>query len=181
MSRIGKLPITIPSGVDVTIDGGEIRVKGSRGELRQAIHRQVSVTKEGDVVIVSVKNPDEKNQRSLWGLFQRLISNMVAGVTTGFSRQLEINGVGFRAAVSGNTLTMQLGYSHPVVYTVPAGITVTVEKNIITVTGADKQVVGQTAAEIRMLKKPEPYKGKGIKYSDETIRRKAGKTAAKGA
>lgn len=181
MSRIGKQPITIPSGVEVTIDGGEIRVKGPLGQLSQAIHRHVTITREGDVLTVTVKNTEEKSQRSLWGLYRRLIGNMVTGVTTGFSRQLEVNGVGYRAAVSGNTLTLQLGYSHPVVYTLREGLKATVDKNVITITGSDKQQVGQTAAEIRLLRKPEPYKGKGIKYSDEVIRRKAGKAAAKGA
>lgn len=181
MSRIGKQPIVIPSGVEVTIDGGEVRVKGPLGQLSQMIHRHVTLTRDGDTLTVTVKNPDEKSQRSLWGLYRRLVGNMVTGVTTGFSRQLEINGVGYRAAVSGNTITLQLGYSHPVVYNLREGLKATVDKNVITITGSDKQLVGQTAAEIRLLRKPEPYKGKGIKYSDEVIRRKAGKAASKGA
>lgn len=181
MSRIGKQPIAIPAGVEVTIRDLEVLVKGPKGELRQPLHRHVTVTRDGDYLTVAVQLPEVKNQRSLWGLYQRLISNMINGVTNGFSRQLEVNGVGYRAAVSGNALTLQLGYSHPIVYQIPTGITITVEKNTITISGSDKQLVGQTAAEIRSLRKPEPYKGKGIKYAGEVIRRKSGKTAAKGA
>src|SRR3989339_202503 len=139
MSRIGKQPIVIPSGVEVTVDGGEIRVKGPLGQLSQEIHRHVTITRDGDTLTVTVKNPDEKSQRSLWGLYRRLIGNMVTGVTMGFSRQLEVNGVGYRAAVSGNTLTLQLGYSHPVVYTLREGLKATIDKNVITITGSDKQ------------------------------------------
>lgn len=181
MSRIGKQPVNIPQGVEIKIEPSRIIVKGPKGELTQALHPAVILERKENQLFVTVKNPDEKSQKSLWGLFKRLIANMVIGVTDGFSKKLEVNGVGYRAAVSGKNLNLQLGYSHPIDFLIPAGIEIKVEKNVITVSGSDKQVVGQTAAEIRMLKKPEPYKGKGIKYSDEVIRRKAGKTAAKGA
>ncbi|MFA6215018.1 MAG: 50S ribosomal protein L6 [Patescibacteria group bacterium] len=181
MSRIGKKPIVIPAGVEIKIESGLIIVKGPKGELSQKLHPQVLVEKKDNELIISVKNQDEKNQKSLWGLFRQLIANMVTGVTDGFSKQLEINGVGYRAVSAGGKLNLQLGYSHPIEYDFPKGIDIKVEKNLITVTGADKSVVGQTAAEIRSLRKPEPYKGKGIKYTTEVIRRKAGKTAAKGA
>lgn len=181
MSRIGKQPIEIPQGVDVTIADGKVTVKGPKGQLEQAVHPLVKVAKEENVVNVSVGDPENKEQRSLWGLFRKLIANMVTGTNEGFSKQLEVNGVGYKAEMKGNILHLQLGYSHPIDYKVPEGIEISVEKNVITVTGADKQQVGQIASEIRSLRKPEPYKGKGIKYSDEVIRRKAGKTAAKGA
>ncbi|MBI3291097.1 50S ribosomal protein L6 [Candidatus Falkowbacteria bacterium] len=180
MSRIGKQKVTIPDGVDIKLDGNKITVKGPKGELSREINRLVKVKQKDDGLIVTVKNPEEKNQRALWGLYQRLIGNMITGATQGFSKQLEINGVGYRAALAGKVLNLQLGYSHPIDYKIPEGIEISVEKNIITVSGSDKQSVGQTAAEIRSLRKPEPYKGKGIKYRDEVIRRKVGKAAAKG-
>ena len=180
MSRIGKQPIIIPSGVEVNITNDLVTVKGSKGELVQPIHPSVKVEQVDSQLEVSVKNGDEKFQRSLWGLFRRLIANMVQGVSQGFSKKLEVNGVGYKAEVKGKTLVLQLGFSHPVNYPFPEGIDIAVEKNIITISGSDKQKVGQTAAEIRSFKKPEPYKGKGIKYIDETIRRKAGKAATKG-
>ncbi len=181
MSRIGKQPIKIPSGVDVTITDGVIHVKGPKGELSQRLHPMVTVAQEDGVLTVSVKDPAELAQKALWGLFRKLIANMVVGTTDGFLKKLEINGVGYKAEMKGKMLVLQLGYSHPIEFTVPVGLEISVEKNVITITGADRQVVGQTAAEIRSLRKPEPYKGKGIKYQDEIIRRKAGKTAAKGA
>ncbi len=181
MSRIGKQPIKIPSGVDVTITDGVIHVKGPKGELSQRLHPMVIVAQEDGVLTVSVKDPAELEQKALWGLFRKLISNMVVGTTDGFLKKLEINGVGYKAEMKGKMLVLQLGYSHPIEFTVPAGLEISVEKNVVTITGADRQVVGQIAAEIRSLRKPEPYKGKGIKYQDEIIRRKAGKTAAKGA
>lgn len=180
MSRIGKQLIPIPDGVQLTISEQEVRVKGSKGELIQALHPHVRCAFENGMLSVSVQNPDEKNQRALWGLFQRLLANMVQGVTVGFSKSLEVNGVGFKVALSGNQLTLALGFSHPVTFVLPEGVTGAVEKNVITVSGADKQVVGETAARIRALKKPEPYKGKGIKYTNETIRRKAGKAGKAG-
>jgi len=179
MSRIGRQPIIIPEAVEAKIDTGKITVKGPKGELSQDIHRWVKIEQKDDQVVVSVKNPEEKKQRSLWGLFRRLVDNMVTGVSEGFSKQLEVNGVGYKAEVQGDILNLQLGYSHPIEYKISKGIEINVEKNIITVSGIDKQQVGQTAAEIRSLRKPEPYKGKGIKYVDEIIRRKVGKAAAK--
>ncbi len=181
MSRIGKQLITVPAGVEVTIANGILTAKGPKGTLTLAIHPKVSATITDNTVQVSVGDPEEKAQRSLWGLFNRLIANTIAGVATGFSKQLEVNGVGYKAVAAGKVLNLSLGYSHPIDYQLPAGIEATVEKNIITISGADKQLVGQVAAEIRRYRKPEPYKGKGIKYTTETIRRKAGKTAAKGA
>jgi len=181
MSRIGKQPITIPAGVDVKIDGSKVTVKGPKGELNQDIHRLVKVEKQDNQLLILVKDPEDKKNKSLWGLFRRLIANMVIGVTEGFSRRLEINGVGYKAAVQGKNLVLNLGYSHPIEFAIPQGLEIKTEKNIIIISGSDKQLVGQTAAEIRALRKPEPYKGKGIKYAEEIIRRKTGKAAAKGA
>lgn len=179
MSRVGKKEINIPDGVEAKIDGKKITVKGQKGELSLDLAAGVTAIHEGKVIKVAVKKPDEKRFRSLWGLSRNLIANMVTGVTQGFSKQLEVNGVGYRAAVSGAKLVLNVGYSHPIEYFIPKEIEVKVEKNIITISGADKQQVGQVAAEIRDIRKPEPYKGKGIKYVDEVIRRKVGKTAVK--
>jgi large subunit ribosomal protein L6 len=178
MSRLGKLPITIPSGTDVRVQDGVIIVKGPKGELRQKLHPLVTVSVADGVATVSVADPENKKNRALWGLFRVLIQNMVSGVNELFEKKLEINGVGYKASASGSELTLNVGYSHPVKFPLPAGITVAVDKNIITVSGIDKQVVGEIAANIRKIRKPEPYKGKGIKYVDEILRRKAGKTAA---
>ncbi|HKX72972.1 MAG TPA: 50S ribosomal protein L6 [Candidatus Saccharimonadales bacterium] len=178
MSRIGKLPIPIPSGVTITVDDHNITVAGPKGTLTQFTLPFVKVDVTDKEVIVSREN-DEAMARAGHGLMRALLSNMVTGVTKGFEKKLELNGVGFRVSGSGQTLDMALGFSHPVKYTAPEGIQLTVEKNLITVAGIDKQKVGQVAAEIRALKKPEPYKGKGIKYVDEVILRKAGKTGAK--
>ena len=175
MSRVGKLPIKLPSGVTITIDETMIKVNGSKGSLEQFTMPGVSVKHEGDEVVVARINDEPKN-RAKHGLMRALIANMVKGVTEGFSKDLEINGVGYRVALAGNVLKMHLGYSHEVVYALPAGVTATVNQNNITVSGINKQQVGQVAAEIRSLKKPEPYKGKGIKYSDERIVRKSGKS-----
>ncbi|MDR2524453.1 MAG: 50S ribosomal protein L6 [Candidatus Nomurabacteria bacterium] len=174
MSRIGKLPIAVPSGVTITVDPDWITVKGAKGELKQFTLPEVDVTVDGDQIIVTRKS-DEKLARAQHGLMRALINNMVIGVTSGFEKKLEVNGVGFRVSGGGQSLEMALGFSHPVKYTAPEGVTITVDKMNITVSGASKQQVGQVAAEIRSLKKPEPYKGKGIKYADEQIRRKAGK------
>lgn len=179
MSRIGKQPINIPDGVTVTNENNLITVKGPKGELAQQMHGDVIIEQKDNQVLVTVKDKEEKSQRSLWGLVRKLIANMVDGVTKGFEKKLEVNGVGYKVELKGKDLHFQLGYSHPIDYKAPEGIEFSVEKNVITVAGKDKQQVGQTAAEIRAFRKPEPYKGKGIKYSDETIRRKAGK-AAKG-
>lgn len=181
MSRIGKQSITIPAGVDFKIVDDRIIVKGPKGELSQAAHPDVIIDKNENIITVNVKDQEDKKQRSLWGLYRQLINNMVVGVTTGFTKQLEINGVGYKAVLSGKNLVLTLGFSHPIEYPVPAGLEAKVEKNVIILSGANKELLGQTAAEIRSFKKPEPYKGKGIKYSDETIIRKEGKSAAKGA
>ena len=175
MSRIGKLPIQIPSGVTITVDSGNVTVKGPKGELAQFITPDVNVTVEDGVLTVTRKD-DSKTARAQHGLMRALINNMVVGVTNGFEKKLEVNGVGFRVSGGGQNLEMSLGFSHPVKYQAPEGINLTVNKMEITVAGHNKQQVGQVAAEIRALKKPEPYKGKGIKYADEVIIRKAGKT-----
>lgn len=178
MSRIGKLPIKMLEGVEIKLADGFVSVKGPKGELKQKLHPavKVEIKPEEKVVLVTVKNSEEHKQNALWGLFRRLIDNMVLGVTQGFEKKLEINGIGYRAAVGGKKLTLHVGYSHPVVFEIPSGITCQVMENIISLTGADKQLVGEVAANIRRIRKPEPYLGKGIKYSDEIIRRKAGKT-----
>lgn len=175
MSRIGQIPIPIPDGVSLTVTDRRLEVKGPKGVLSAALHDHVTITVADQRATVSVARPNDQFDRALWGLSRMLVANMVTGVTRGFTKQLEINGVGFRAAVNGQALQLNLGFSHPIEFPIPAGITITVEKNIITVAGIDKQRVGETAATIRRLKKPEPYKGKGIKYVDEVIRRKAGK------
>jgi large subunit ribosomal protein L6 len=175
MSRIGKLPIALPAGVTITVEPDFITVKGPKGELKQFTLPEVDVEQNGEQIIVTRKN-DEKLARSQHGLMRSLLNNMVIGVTSGFEKKLEINGVGFRLSSQGpQDIEMSLGFSHPVAYHAPDGVTLAVNKMEITVSGVSKQQVGQTAAEIRALKKPEPYKGKGIKYADETIRRKAGK------
>jgi len=180
MSRIGKKEIIIPSGVDVKLSENIVIVKGPKGELKQSFPKEVLVSIESGVMKVNVLNPENKAQRSLWGLFQRLITNMVKGVTEGYEKKMEMVGVGFKAALSGKKLTLDVGFSHPVIFELPEGIEGSVEKNVfITIQGIDKQLVGEIAARIRKIKKPEPYKGKGIKYVGEVIRRKAGK-AAKG-
>lgn len=174
MSRIGKLPIAIPSGVTITVDSDVISVKGAKGELTVPHLSDVTVAIEGDKAVVTRKD-DERIAKAQHGLQRALLNNAVEGVTKGFEKKLEVNGVGFRVATSNNELDMSLGFSHPVKYKAPTGVTVTNDKMTITVSGIDKQQVGQVAAEIRALKKPEPYKGKGIKYADEQILRKAGK------
>jgi large subunit ribosomal protein L6 len=175
MSRIGKLPIDVPAGVTITVDSDVISVKGPKGELTVPHLSDVTVTVDGTQAIVTRKD-DERIAKAQHGLQRALLFNAVTGVTKGFEKKLEVNGVGFRVAMSGNVLEMSLGFSHPVRYEAPAGVTITTNKMEITVSGIDKQQVGQVAAEIRALKKPEPYKGKGIKYADEVILRKAGKT-----
>lgn len=178
MSRIGKLPVAIPDGVTITVDADTIVVKGPKGELSTPVLSHVSVKVEDKELIVT-RASDEKVSKSQHGLVRSLIQNMVIGVTKGFEKQLEVNGVGFRINGGGQSIEMQLGFSHPVKYQAPEGVDLKVDKMKITVSGIDKQQVGQIAAEIRALKKPEPYKGKGIKYVDEVILRKAGKAGAK--
>lgn len=174
MSRIGKLPIDIPSGVTITVDSDVISVKGPKGELTVPHLSDVTVAVEGTQAIVTRKD-DQKVAKSQHGLQRSLLFNAVEGVQKAFEKKLEVNGVGFRVNGGGQTLEMSLGFSHPVKYEAPTGVALTVEKMTIIVSGIDKQAVGQVAAEIRALKKPEPYKGKGIKYADEVILRKAGK------
>lgn len=177
MSRIGKKPITILKGVAVTIQDGKVVAKGPKGENSLLIHPEVQVEQAGELLTVSVKHPEEKNGRALWGLHRALLANLVNGVHTPFVKKLEMVGVGYKAAVQGKKLVLELGFSHPVELAIPEGVQCVVEKNQITLTGIDKQAVGQFAAMIREWRKPEPYKGKGIKYAGETIRRKAGKAA----
>lgn len=174
MSRIGKLPIQVPGGVTITVDSHAVTVKGPKGELSQFITPDVNVKQEDGAVTVE-RRDDSKPAKSQHGLMRSLISNMVIGVTEGFEKKLEVSGVGFRVSGGGQAIEMSLGFSHPVKYQAPEGVQLTVNKMEITVSGISKQQVGQAAAEIRALKKPEPYKGKGIKYSDEQIIRKAGK------
>lgn len=181
MSKIGKQQILIPSGVTVTVDGALLRIKGPLGENTIPQHRAVKAEITGDSLQFSpVKSVESltSQDRSLWGTAAAHARNAIEGVTKGFEKKLEINGVGYRASMEGTTLVLAIGFSHPVKYAVPKGIEVRVDKNIITVRGFNKNLVGQTAAEIRAYKEPEPYKGKGIKYDTEVIRRKAGKKAA---
>src|ERR1035437_5155490 len=175
MSRVGKQPIAIPSGVTITIDDDEITVAGGKGTLKQFTLPDITVSQEGQELIVSRAN-DEPKVRAKHGLMRALLNNMVAGVSQGFSKKLEINGVGYRVAAQGADLKLNLGFSHDVIYKVPAGITTAIEQNPITVRGISRQQIGQVAAEIRALKKPEPYKGKGIKYEGERLIRKSGKS-----
>ena len=177
MSRVGKQLIIIPSGVTVKIEGQKVSVKGPKGDLERTFHSNTVIVLNGREISVSVKNPEEGFDRGLWGLSRVLISNMITGVTEGFSKKLEIAGIGFKAQVQGNKLVLSLGFSHPVELEFPKNISAVVEKNLVTVSGIDKEQVGQFAATIKLLKKPEPYKGKGIKYQGEKIRRKAGKAA----
>jgi len=177
MSRIGKEPIAVPSGVDVTLADGTITVKGPKGTLTQRLHPDVTVA-VADATVTVTRDDDEREHRALHGLFRSLIANMVTGVTDGYRRDLEIVGVGYRAAARGRGLTLQLGYSHPVEVDAPEGITFEVATPTrLSVVGSDKQLVGQVAANIRALRKPEPYKGKGIRYAGEQVRRKSGKAA----
>lgn len=175
MSRIGKKPVVIPSGVKVEKKDLTLIVTGPKGSLTQALHPKINVAISDKDVIVDVAGKDNKREKALWGLFRALIQNMVDGVTKGYEKKLEVIGVGFKVATTPGKLTMSLGFSHPVIVDVPKDLTVAVDKNTISIFGADKQRVGQFAAEVRELKKPEPYKGKGIKYIDEVVRRKAGK------
>lgn len=175
MSRVGKQPINLPSGVTITVDDEFVLVNGPKGELRQFTMPTVKVKVEDSQVLVSRIN-DEAPSRAKHGLMRALINNMVTGVSQGYERKLEINGVGYRVQLQGTDLKLNLGFSHDVIYKIPPGVNVALEQNVITVSGISKQQVGQVAAEIRALKKPEPYKGKGIKYSDERVLRKSGKS-----
>lgn len=179
MSRIGKKPIVIPSGVTVAVADRVVRVTGPKGTLEERVHPHVTVQVADGSVAVTVADPEEKDDRALWGLFGSLIRNMITGVTQGYEKKLELQGVGYKAAIHGTDLRLDVGFSHPVLFAIPAGVAVSVDKNIITVQGSSKQQVGEAAAQIRHIKKPEPYKGKGIRYVGEVVRRKAGKSAAK--
>jgi large subunit ribosomal protein L6 len=183
MSRIGKKSILLPNGVDATVASSSVSVKGPKGTVTIPLHALVSVATEGDPKSLVVKVVDENSveQKALWGLTRQLIANAVDGVQKPFEKALEFVGVGYKVALAGRTLNVEAGFSHPVPFQLPEGIDAKVEKQIVTLSGVDKHLVGETAAQIRRIRPPEPYKGKGIKYTTETIRRKAGKTAAKGA
>jgi len=179
MSRIGKKPILIPDKVKLSLVGSQITVQGGKGKLTHFLHPSVEMRIEGGVVSI-IKKIEDKKTDALQGLTRSLVANMVTGVHAGFQRNLEVNGIGYRASVSGNVLALSLGYSHPVNFDLPDGISATVDKsNTITLSGIDKELLGRTAATIRQLRSPEPYKGKGIKYAEEHIQRKAGKTGTK--
>lgn len=175
MSRIGKTPVTIPSGVEVNIKGSDLSVKGPKGVLGLTVMDEVEVSIDGDAISVSPRLGTKKN-RSMWGMQRTLVNNLILGVTNGFEKKLEIVGVGYRAQMQGNELILSLGFSHEVRYPAPEGISISLEgQNQVTISGSDKQQVGQVAAEIRALRPPEPYKGKGIRYFGEYVRRKEGK------
>jgi large subunit ribosomal protein L6 len=178
MSRIGKNPLPLPSGVKVQVTNGHVRVEGPKGKLERDVPTDVGIAVEANRVVVT-RNDDSRRARSMHGLARVLIANMVNGVAKGFTRTLEINGVGYRAEARGTTLFLTLGYSHPIAYQLPAGVTAKVDKQVVvTLEAADRELLGQAAAAIRELRPPEPYKGKGVKYAEERIRRKAGKAAA---
>ena len=179
MSRIGKLPISVPSGIKVEINGTHVKVTGKKGSLERDIRPEIELKQEGDKLVVSPKGTS-KRVNAFWGMTRTLLSNMIAGVNQGFQKKLLVEGVGYRAKVEKNVLTLNVGYSTPVDYPLPAGISADVDKNnMITLGGIDKELLGQTAAQIRAIRKPEPYKGKGIRYEDEHIARKVGKAGAK--
>jgi len=177
MSRVGKLPIPVPAAVKVQVDGPTIHVEGPKGKLDLSVDDSMSLGLADGKVVVKRKD-DSRRSRGIHGLTRKLVANMIRGVSQGFSQVLEINGVGYRAEVKGTQIQLALGFSHPIIFQLPAGISAKVEKQtVITLEGADRQVLGETAAMIRELRPPEPYKGKGVKYAEETIRRKAGKAA----
>lgn len=176
MSKIGKKLIQVPKGVDIKIDGGSISVKGPKGELKRMINGAVSISVADGNISVILKEGQDRNE--LWGLSRALIANMVKGVSDGFEKNMEFEGVGYKANVKGTDLELNLGYSHPILIKIPEGVTVKVEKNVIKVGGIDKELIGHFAAEVKSKRLPEPYKGKGIRYAGEVIRRKAGKKAA---
>ena len=178
MSRVGKKPISIPSSVQVSVEGSKIVFKGGKLTKELETYGRVGIAfKEGELTFSL--NGDSAQAKAYWGTYRALANNIVVGLTDGFSKQLEINGVGYKAAVKGKVLELALGFSHPINYDIPEGVEISVDKNLVTIKGADKQQLGQIAAEIREFRPPEPYKGKGIKYSDERIIRKAGKTSKK--
>lgn len=186
MSRIGKKPVVLPAGVTAEVAGQGLQIKGPKGSLSLEVHPKVQIAVADNTITIDVAKKEDKKEKALWGLSRSLVQNMVDGVVTGYSKQLDVVGVGFKAEVRGTTLVLNLGFSHPIEFQLPAGVEVKAEKDpakvgiqqyqtTITISGIDKQLVGQVAANIRELKKPEPYKGKGIKYGDEVIMRKAGK------
>lgn len=177
MSRIGKKTIQIPQGVNVETHDNIVIVKGPKGENKVALHPHVKIVKADDKITVSVHNPENKADKSLWGLFRALIANQIIGVTTGFEKKLEMQGVGFKANAQGKSLVLEVGFSHPVNIEIPAGLEASIEKSVISIKGIDKELVGAFAARVRAIKKPEPYQGKGIRYVGEVVRRKAGKAA----
>jgi large subunit ribosomal protein L6 len=179
MSRIGRKVLPLPKGVTLAQKAGLVSVKGPKGELTKAVPTGVSIKTEADKITVLREN-DERQNRAKHGLMRAHLANMVKGVTDGWTRELEINGVGYRAEVAGDTMTMALGYSHPVVFKLPKGVSAKVDKNKVTLTSADRDLVGQTAAKVRELRPPEPYKGKGVKYAEEVIKKKVGKAGATG-
>lgn len=181
MSRIGKKPVLLPAGVDAAVGGSSVVVKGPNGTLTVPTNPAVTVTLQPDpkALVVSVGRPDSPDGKALWGLTRQLLANAVAGVQKPFEKSLEFIGVGFRVSVAGRDVNMDVGFSHPVTFRLPDGVEANVDKQILTITGIDKQMVGETAARIRRIRPPEPYKGKGIRLTTETVRRKAGKTAAK--
>ena len=180
MSRMGKLPIEYSSNTQINIDNEWIKVSGPKGELHQKLHPLVKLELEDQQVHVKVKDSSEKRQRALWGLYRSLVNNMVRGVEEGFQRQLEINGVGYKAIMEGDDIiSLNVGFSHPVKFDLPEGISASVEGNIITISGIDRQLVGKVASQIKNVKKAEPYKGKGLKYAGEEIKRKEGKSGSK--
>ena len=180
MSRIGKQLIELPAGVTVETKDNLVTVKGPKGQLERTFDSCISVLQENNHVSVDIVNKENKKERSLWGTYASHLKNMVEGVSTGFKKQLEINGVGYRVAMQGKDLKLEVGYSHSVIFNISEGVQASVEKNVINLESSNKELIGQVAAEIRAVRKPEPYKGKGIKYMEEVIRRKAGKTASKG-
>lgn len=174
------MPIELPEGTQAKIENDFIIVKGPKGELKTKMNGIIKIEITDKEIKLSIDNQDDGNSKALWGLFRSLIKNMVVGVNESYTKKLEINGVGYKAAASDSKLTLNLGFSHPVIYELPEGIKAEVQANVIIINGIDKQLVGEVSAQIRKIRKPEPYKGKGIKYSDEILRRKAGKTAGKG-
>ncbi len=182
MSRIGKQSITIPKGLEVSVQGSKVIFKGAKAQKELETHNRVNISLKDGVLSFGLKedaNAEGLNLNAFWGTYRALANNIVIGLTSGFTKQLEINGVGYKAALKGKILELSLGFSHPINYEIPAGVEVNIDKNIITLKGSDKQQIGQIASEIRAFRPPEPYKGKGVKYVEETILRKAGKTAKK--
>ncbi len=177
MSRIGKKPVTVINGIDVSLDGTTLVAKKGKLEKRLETHGRVEISIDGAEVTFA-RSGESKESAAFWGTYRALFANIIEGLDKGFKKSLEINGVGYRAAVQGKALNLQLGFSHPIDYAIPEGVEITVEKNVIHISGTDKQVIGQVAAEIRSFRPPEPYKGKGVKYTDEVIIRKAGKSAS---